>query len=290
MFMTKRSPSVAKGLYKVLLAIDKPYENLLFSRIINRSIFCRLANGRAFFSAMLGNGYKVKFAFDKKSGLYEISDKNYVIKAHHEKLALWSYQRGIINRAEQMGEIYHLQNIEFGDGDVVIDCGANIGDLALYFKNHKLAVEYIGIEPAPLEYECLVHNVAPMQCHNLGLWFENGSIDFYLAGQKGDSSFIEPRHFDSVVKVETVRLDQLIDREIKLLKIEAEGGEPEVLMGAEKLLPKVEFISADLGFERGPTAESTLVPVMNFLMERNFELVAISHKRVVALFRNKGLN
>jgi len=238
----------------------------------------------------LGNGYAVKFTFDKKTGLYTISDKSHQIKAHHEKLALWSYQRGIVNRAEQMGEIYHLQHIKFSDNDVVIDCGANIGDLALYFKNHKLAVEYIGIEPAPLEYECLVENVAPMKCHNLGLWFENGSIDFYLAGQKGDSSFIEPRHFDSVVKVDTVRLDQLIDRDIKLLKIEAEGGEPEVLMGAEKLLPKVEFISADLGFERGPTAESTLVPVMNFLMERNFELVAISHKRVVALFRNKGLN
>jgi FkbM family methyltransferase len=288
--MKKARPSIVRRLYKILLTLDKPYENLLFSRFATKSTFCRLANVRSFFSSMLGKGYKVKFTFEKHSGIFTISDDDHIIKAHHEKLALWSYQRGIVNRAEQMGEIYHLENIKFTDGDVVVDCGANVGDLALYFKQYKYDVEYIGIEPAPLEYECLIQNVAPMKCHNVGLWHKDGSIDFYLAGQKGDSSFIEPRNLDAVVKVKTVRLDQLIDRKIKLLKIEAEGGEPEVLIGAENLLPKIEFISADLGFERGPTAESTLVPVMNFLMQRNFELVSISHQRVVALFRNKSFS
>ena len=252
-------------------------------------MFCRLANLRSLISSRLGNDFKVRFSYDAKTCKYTISDNNHHLVAYHEKLALWSYQRGIANRAKEIGDTYHLANIEFIDGDLIVDCGANIGDLALFFKDSEKLIEYIGIEPAPLEYECLIENVSPSVCHNLGLWSENKILNFYLAGQKGDSSFIEPREFDSVTKVNAVRLDQLINRNIKLLKIEAEGGEPEVLMGAEQLLRKIQFISADLGFERGPSAESTLVPVTNFLIKRDFELVAISHKRVVALFRNLAL-
>ncbi len=46
------------------------------------------------------------------------------------------------------------------------------------------------------------------------------------------------------------------------------------------------FITADLGYERGMLEESTLVPVVNFLLERGFSIRAISHDRIVALFEN----
>ena len=233
---------------------------------------------------MMGKDFEVKFSYDASARRYMISGREHKFFSHHEKLAFWSYQRGVSNRAREIGEIYHLGKIEFSSGDLVIDCGANVGDLMLYLRQECDAIEYVGIEPSPLE--CLVTNVQPMRCLNLGLWFEQGSLDFYLAGQKGDSSFIKPRHFDSIVKVNTVRLDSLFDRNIKLLKVEAEGAEPEVLLGAENLLSKIQYISADLGFERGTHGESTLVPVLNYLLERNFELVEISHERIVALFKN----
>ena len=72
-----------------------------------------------------------------------------------------------------------------------------------------------------------------------------------------------------------------------MLKLEAEGCEPEILEGLGKKLEKIEFISADLGFERGKNADSTLVPVTNYLLGRGFELVDVSHFRVCVLFRNK---
>ncbi len=286
--MIHRSSFDFHKFYALILLLDKPYQRLLFSRYLTKSTFCKLANFRSFFSAMLGSGFKVKFSYEKLTGKYTISDSGHNIESYHEKLALWSYQRGIANRAKEIGQVYHLEKIKFSPGDLVIDCGANVGDLMLYFKQVCNTIEYVGVEPSPLEYECLVRNVSPMKCLNLGLWFQQGKIDFYLAGQKGDSSFIKPRHFDSMVKVDTVRLDTLFDRNVKLLKVEAEGAEPEVLLGAENLLSKIQYISADLGFERGPLGDSTLVPVLNFLLERNFELVEISHKRVVALFRNKA--
>ena len=36
----------------------------------------------------------------------------------------------------------------------------------------------------------------------------------------------------------------------------------------------------------GSTQESTLAPVTNYLLKRGFELKAINHDRVIALFKN----
>ena len=71
---------------------------------------------------------------------------------------------------------------------------------------------------------------------------------------------------------------------IKLLKLEAEGGEPEVLLGSSTILNHIEFISADLGFERGLNSESTLPAVSNFLLPMGFRFVDLSKNRLVSLF------
>ena len=71
-----------------------------------------------------------------------------------------------------------------------------------------------------------------------------------------------------------------------MLKLEAEGAEPEILEGIGDKLRLIEYISADLGFERGANCESTLVPVTNMLLRNNFSLVEVGYSRVVALFKN----
>lgn len=78
-----------------------------------------------------------------------------------------------------------------------------------------------------------------------------------------------------------------MNEKIKLLKLEAEGAEPEVLEGCGDLLQQIEYITADLGPERGVSQESTLVPVVNYLLAHNFELLEVGHTRIVGLFRNK---
>ena len=87
-------------------------------------------------------------------------------------------------------------------------------------------------------------------------------------------------------------MDSFFDKtkKIKLLKLEAEGAEPEALAGCEKLLKNIEYISADLGFERGANEESTIEDVTNFLLSRNFRLVKFELPRVVALFVNKDMD
>ena len=74
--------------------------------------------------------------------------------------------------------------------------------------------------------------------------------------------------FDDKTKVPVDRLESYVSSKIKLLKLEAEGAEPEILEGLGEKLNLVEYISADLGYERGVHCESTLVPVTNYLLER----------------------
>ena len=136
-------------------------------------------------------------------------------------------------------------------------------------------------------------NVAPSQTLNIGLWYSDGELDFFVASQRADSSFIEPPTYDKIIKVPTKRLDSLLtNKKIKLLKLEAEGAEPEVLYGCEKILDRIEYISADVGFERGVEQTNTLAAVTNYLLSNGFELIDFKKEkgkeRLTALFRNSG--
>jgi hypothetical protein len=111
-------------------------------------------------------------------------------------------------------------------------------------------------------------------------------------GLPGRVRFRESRYevadYEDTVKVRCVSLDDLFPEgeRIKLLKVEAEGAEPEILLGGSKMLRNVDFVTADLGFERGVDCESTAPEVVNFMVKNGFEVVEFRHQRVCVLFRN----
>ena len=119
------------------------------------------------------------------------------------------------------------------------------------------------------------------------MWFEDTEIDFYINSHEADSSLIKPSKYNEVTSVKAIPLESIITTKVKLLKLEAEGAEPEVIIGAGKKLELIEFISADLGFERGLESASTFIEVTNYLLKNNFALLQFSDDRRCALFRNK---
>ena len=81
-----------------------------------------------------------------------------------------------------------------------------------------------------------------------------------MSPDKADSSRYQPPDFDSRLVVKCTRLDSIFektDAKIDWLKLEAEEAELEILQEAEKLLGKIKYISADLGFEKGVEQDST---------------------------------
>lgn len=254
-------------------------------------IFISLFNFRNFLTIKRrnrGSEFESRLSRDRVNGYYFLTTNSLSIRVSNLILANHTYKEGLIQRATEIGRIYHLNHISFSNEDTVVDCGANLGDLYLYFALQKLSVNYFGFEPSDLDYDCLKDNVLNEKAvlHKKGLFNKEGVLSFYVSVSGADSSLINPGFFDRVELTEVVRLDSYPFKKIKLFKVEAEGAEPEVLEGAVGLLPVIEYISVDAGFERGEKQESTLVDVTNFLTHHNFELVALSHTRVVALFKN----
>lgn len=260
--------------------------------------FCYSLSGNFFawvmtFRALITSSDAI-FKYNKKSQDYTISSKKSsegrVLKFKHELQGGQTYLKGIYYRGEEIGERYLLKNINFFPGDIIYDCGANLGDLLLWFQNRQLKISYRAFEPSPEEFQLLKQNVGKHDSEQVALWNQSKILDFYVSSQTADSSLIEPKNYNNILKIQAKRLDSFINKSIKLLKLEAEGGELEVLQGAGNKISKIHYISADLGPERGVSQESTLTPVTNFLKQKNFFLIDYNSSRFTALFQNGDSN
>lgn len=189
---------------------------------------------------------------------------------------------------------YCLDIVKFNEKDVVIDCGANSGDLTLELFRTSPDVRYVGIEPNPQDFDVLVKNVGQKTCRlvNKALGDTNEILSFFVCTDNGDSSLIEPPSFSEIVDVEVVRLDDLCRelglKKIKLLKLEAEGFEPEILSGSTDILNDIEFVAVDGGYERGKQRQQTFTWVTNFLLENDFEILDIYFPWCRALYRKRN--
>jgi len=238
-------------------------------------------------------GITVSYDADRK--LYITHDGEDHAIAHSRRLSKLFH--GHHSRGRRLVYEYLLDRVAFEDGDWIIDVGANTGDLCLAFRALEKKVNIEAFEPAPGEYAALSANLATsssvinFRAHQLALWNERSEgLTFYMKSGSADSSLLPIEDADDIVTVPSARLDDLFagdTRRFKLLKLEAEGVEPEILEGAESLLPRIDYIAADVGFERGSEQESTLPQVANFLVERGFEIVGFEYGRLTLLFRNK---
>ena len=128
----------------------------------------------------------------------------------HEKQGVLAYNAGIEKRAQSLAFDYHLSEIGFQDNDIVIDCGANVGDFALYFDLIKKNIDYHGFEPSHLEFLALNKNVLSNNLNNKGLWKEERQLEFFLSSQNADSSLIKPLHYDTKLVVDVTTLDKYV--------------------------------------------------------------------------------
>lgn len=241
-------------------------------------------NARAFV-----RGRRVRVLWNADAECFEAVEDGQVMAFLNRRQAQYAYKRGLAARRETMARDYLLSAVSLRPGDLVIDCGANVGDLSLVVRARADGIRYVGMEPSPSEHRCLERNVGVEAARHCGLWNDAGALQFFVSSDGADSSFIEPPRYSHRITVPTMRLDSLGFDGIRLLKLEAEGAEPEVLEGAAGVLARTDFIAADLGFERGRDQQSTFVPVVNFLLAHGFELVDVSHGRIVALFRRVGV-
>lgn len=263
---------------------------LLFKSLINYlisktsgNLFCLL---RTFLENILYGSNRTLYY--KKNHYFRVFKKNKKKIFFPDKERTRLYSRGYDYRLDSLSEMYLLNTIDFKDGDIVIDCGANIGEIKLLLDNLNKKINYYAFEPGNREFRCLKKNLTNGNFYNYGLWHKKTYMSFYEKTDTADSSFIKNGEFEKISKKKVIRIDNLKFKEIKLFKVEAEGAEPEVLLGATKILKKIEFITVDCGPERGLKLEKTDKTVIKFLKSHKFNLIRRSKMRDVFLFKNSN--
>lgn len=161
----------------------------------------------------------------------------------------------------------------------IIDIGANVGEFTQGSLNNDAEMIF-AYEPDPLAFYCLQKNTFKNKnviISDFAISDSNSIENFYIASQTADSSLIEPASFDEIIKVRNVTLDSQLDNYpsvIDLLKIEAEGFEPEIIKGAVETLKRTKFVVVDVGPER--YGEKTDIEVSKLLRNQGFKVISIS--------------
>ena len=144
---------------KLFLIIKSRFVSFLINRV-NERAFCLLLN----------------FLF-KTDGPIEFENNKYIKTTTNSKIYFPNKRilRIFINTQTQLDRIfkeYCLDKINFKDGDTVLDCGANVGELFLSLNTKNIQTNYIGFEPDIETYNCLTLNTKnnkPSELFNVAL-------------------------------------------------------------------------------------------------------------------------
>ncbi len=190
------------------------------------------------------------------------------------------YFIGVDERLNKLLAEYMVDQIPNFDPLLVVDVGSNIGEFSMALASRYPKCKTIRFEPSITEAMASLYNLENQNSLLIpkALWSEEISLEFFMANENGDSSVFQPKENLVSKPVKASTLDKELNffqfNSIDLLKIEAEGAEPEVLLGATDTLLKTRYVVADLGPERGLEQTETFEDANKILRENGFELIA----------------
>ena len=253
--------------------------------------------GRMLFNALTAFQTKIKSTHGQMLHLEDSFGKDIHI-TRSRRIGL--YNNSILVRVQRLQQYYGTHELELNPTGIVVDIGANLGEFGLFYSR-KFHPNYdchvVFFEPDPVEFAALSKNVSKTNHTAVckALWKEKGELTFYHSNETGDSTLIKPHTFDSTSTLMTSTLDFELeqlknlpsDSIIDLIKVEAEGAEPEILQGAISTLKRTKYVVVDCGPERGLKKESTLMSTVHFLQEQGFLWIHFTPGRYSALFKNE---
>ena len=156
---------------------------------------------------------------------------------------------------ELADDCYGLKRIDFKPGDVVIDIGAHIGFFAIYTALRFPEVVIHSFEPFPENYELLQQNlerngITTVRTYPLGVSGGGRLLEMVTNPQNSGSSTCYSRtlEYGRTTGIPSTTLDHIFDSlsvdRCKLLKIDCEGSEYEILFSTRSLA-KVEYLSGE---------------------------------------------
>jgi FkbM family methyltransferase len=156
---------------------------------------------------------------------------------------------------ELQDDCYGLKRIDFKAGDVVIDIGAHIGLFASYIGLRFPDILIHAFEPFPDNFELLRQNLAlnhvkNVRAHNLALSADGRFLEMAISPNNSGSATCQARMLTirRTDMIPSTTLDEVFDAlkldHCKLLKIDCEGSEYEILLST-RVLAQVEYLSGE---------------------------------------------
>jgi FkbM family methyltransferase len=225
--------------------------------------------------------------FNINYAIFKIKDYKFLVRT-------WVYddEATVFLRVEE--DILSLINLN--KDSIVIDIGAYIGTYSIRFCKIAYKGKIVSIEPLYDNYLMLVYNAKLNNCKNLysvnmGIWSEEGTKSIFYKSDRMTLATLNINLIDkqsnfhkNLIKVTT--LDKLINSlgltKIDFIKIDVEGSEYEVLMGANKALDITRSVLIE-------THENNRYKCIDYLKNKGFKIIdlGIRHRITRYFFAKK---
>ena len=203
-----------------------------------------------------------------KPKMYGLLDCNSGLQLYISRIKrYYKYKEGLDIRVRELSDKYFFDLVSFRDCDLFCDVGANIGEVTKIAQTLNAQMQFITVEPDPIEISALQMNLDGIRNYAVFLDSDVQTKEVKWSNQSGDTRLKFPGENRKRTGITNLNLHNLkmssetitstldtllLDYPFKegFLKLEAEGFEPEVLMGAKRVLRRFRYISIDVGEER----------------------------------------
>lgn len=185
----------------------------------------------------------------------------------------WYFARNVYLKINEFNESCFTVHF-LKEKDIFVDIGANVGHYTLLASGIS-GCRTIAIEPIPLTFKKLKQNISlnnlnsKTTLYNIGLGSTEGKLFFNVVENNALSHVSSENYSDGIEIPSTTLSSLLVKIKPKMLKIDVEGYEYEVLKGANNLLrePSLEVLIIEInehGTRYGVSEEVTMRYIESF--------------------------
>lgn len=212
------------------------------------------------------------------------------------RLQAWSERHGLdVRRSSPLGyDVRRTRLIEKAGVTVVLDVGANDGTFGRVLRKRGYKGRIVSFEPGSAAFAGLQSASRydeSWQSHRLAIGSTDGEAVLNISANSSSSSLLpmEDRHlgaapesaYSGIEVVRMARLDSLVGRAwttdaLTYLKIDVQGCEMDVLLGAGEWLKRAALIEVELSVLSLYAGQTLYTDMLAYVRDRGYELAGVS--------------
>ena len=144
-----------KLINKIFLSLSRRIITLINNRrtpkLIYKLFFEIFSSKNIINIKIVNDFYRISYNFKHKN-------LNWHFPKNNRQRGSKCYRKGLRERGLEIARSYKIDCLRFEEGDTILDCGANYGDLLLFLDFLNIELNYYAFEPGLDEYKTLEIN------------------------------------------------------------------------------------------------------------------------------------